>query len=216
MARIQEKMLEGKMILVCYDFSDNLERAKLREELTSFPFYAKMMTQSVYYLPESVQSLRAVRKWANSSSERDKIVVFGDVNTTIRDQKKLVYQYYTHLQDIVQEVTDTTKRIRKELLEFEETIEYDEVTVVEEVKQSDGTIKKIKVTKQNTMRGWATKVSSIRNRFDEIRSMINKVGDEDDEFHLDMVATFVTKLDERYEKVRIMKEKINKEHKKKK
>lgn len=194
MARIQEKMLEGKMILVCYDFSDNLERAKLREELTSYPFYAKMMTQSVYYLPESVQSLRAVRKWANSSSERDKIVVFGDVNTSIKDQKKLVHQYYTHLQDIVQEITDTTKRIRKELLEFEEEIEDPDVT----------------------LRGWATKVSSITNRFEEIRSMINKVGDEDDEFHLDMVATFVTKLDERYEKVRLMKERLNKERKHKK
>lgn len=216
MARIEEKMLEGKMILVCYDFSDNLERAKLREELTSYPFFAKMMTQSVYYLPESVQSLRAVRKWANSSSERDKIVVFGDVNTTLKDQKKLVHQYYSHLQNIVQEVTDTTKRIRKELLEFEENIELDEIEVEEVVKLANGKTKVVKVKKQNTMRGWATKVSSITNRFDEIRSMINKVGDEDDEFHLDMVASFVEKLDKRYERVRLMKEQINRENKKKK
>ncbi len=189
---VQEKMLEGKMILVCYDFSDNLERAKLRDELTSYPFYAKMMTQSVYYLPESVQSLRAVRKWANQSSAD--IIVFGDVNTTLRDQKALVKKYYDHLQNVVQEVTDTTKRIRKELLEFEENIEDPDVT----------------------LRGWATKVSSIVNRFEEIRSMINKVGDEDDEFHLDMVATFVEKLDKRYERVRLMKIEINKEHKHKK
>ena len=131
---VQEKMLEGKMILVCYDFSDNLERAKLRDELTSYPFYAKMMTQSVYYLPESVQSLRAVRKWANQSSAD--IIVFGDVNTTLRDQKALVKKYYDHLQNVVQEVTDTTKRIRKELLEFEENIELDEIVVLE--KQPDG------------------------------------------------------------------------------
>lgn len=207
---VQEKMLEGKMILVCYDFSDNLERAKLRDELTSYPFYAKMMTQSVYYLPESVQSLRAVRKWANQSSAD--IIVFGDVNTTLRDQKALVKKYYDHLQNVVQEVTDTTKRIRKELLEFEENIELDEIVVLE--KQPDGKMKK--VTKPNNLRGWATKVSSIVNRFEEIRSMINKVGDEDDEFHLDMVATFVEKLDERFVRVKAMKDKINKERKHKK
>ena len=190
---VKEIMMESKMILVCYDFSDNLERAKLRDELKGYPFYAKMMTESVYYLPDyDGKTLRAVRKWANQSSAD--IVVFGDVNTTLKDQKALVKGYYTHLQDIVKEVTDTTKRIRKELLEFEEEIEDPDVT----------------------LRGWATKVSSITNRFEEIRSMINQVGDEDDEFHLDMVASFVEKLDKRYERVRLMKIEINKEHKRKK
>ena len=190
---VKEIMMESKMILVCYDFSDNLERAKLREELTSYPFYAKMMTQSVYYLPDyDGKTLRAVRKWANQSDAD--IVVFGDVNTTLKDQKALVKGYYTHLQEVVGEITDTTERIREELLDFEEKIEDPDVT----------------------LRGWATKVSSIKNRFEEIRSMINKVGDKHDEFHLDMIATFVEKLDKRYERVRLMKVEINKEHKKKK
>ena len=182
------------MILVCYDFDathdGNMDRQRLRDELTSYPFYARMMTQSVYYLPESMQSLRAVRKWANQSTAN--IVVFGDAQAPLKDQKMLVKQYYKHLQNTVQEVTDTTKRIRRELLEFEENIEDPDVT----------------------LRGWATKVSSIKNRFEEIRTAINKVGDEDDEFHLDMVATFVDKLEDRYEKVKEMKIKINKEHKK--
>jgi len=190
---VKEIMMESKMILVCYDFSDNLERAKLRDELKGYPFYAKMMTESVYYLPDfDGKTLRAVRKWANQSSAD--IVVFGDVNTTLKDQKALVKGYYVHMQDIVKEVNDTAKSIRKQLLEFEQHIEDPE----------------------STLRGWATKVQSIRNRFEEIRSGINKVGDEDDEFELDKIAVFVDNLDKRYERVKEMKIRVNKENKKKK
>lgn len=215
MVHFQEKMIEDKMILVCYDLKDNMTRAKFREQLTSYPFYGKMMTESVYYLPETIASLRAVRKFANSiklDHSSDQIVVFGDVNTKLKDQKKLVIEYVTHLQEIVHEVDSTTERIRDELLEFEENIHLDEIEVME--KQSNG--KMMKVIKQNNLRGWATKVSSIRNRFEEIRTMINKVGDKHDEFELDKISSLVDKLDERFERVKVMKDKINKEKKKNK
>lgn len=187
---VVENILKDKMILVCYDFlateEGNRDRAIFRDQLTGKPFHAVQMTASVYYLPESVASLSEVRKWAKNTNAD--IRVFGNIEATINDKKKLAKGYYHHMLDIVKEVNEIAKRLRKELIEFEENIDDPE----------------------RTLRGWATKVSGIVNRFEEIRKLINRVGDEDDEFHLDMLAVYVKGLTERYERVKDMKEKLKK------
>lgn len=185
-----ENILKDKMILVCYDFlatsEGNRDRAIFRDQLTGKPFHAVQMTASVYYLPESVASISEVRRWAKNTNAD--IRVFGNIEANLADKRKLAKGYYHHLLDIVKEVNEIAKRCRKELMEFEENIEDPDAT----------------------LRGWATKISGVTNRFEEIRKLINRVGDSDDEFHLDMLATFVKALNERYERVKKMKADLKK------
>lgn len=180
-----EKVLKSNMILVCYDFDDtnegNIERALMRNELTGKPFYARMMTQSVYYLPESMASLETVRRWAKSRNAE--IVVFGNVETDLRDRTKLAKGYVRFLKDLVQEMREIAKSVKKDLQEFEENID----------------------DPDSSLRGWATKISGITNRYEELRVAINRVGDDDDELELEMMSAYIDRLQKRYDRVKEMK-----------
>lgn len=177
--------MKDNWILVCYDFDatdeGNIERALMRNELTGKPFYAKMMTQSVYYLPESMASLETVRRWAKSKNAN--IVVFGNIDANIDDRRKLAKGYVRFLKDLVEETKEIAIRIKDDLQEFEENIDDPETT----------------------LRGWHTKVSGITNRYEELRKAINRVGDKKDELHLEMMSAYIEKLQIRYERVKEMK-----------
>lgn len=191
---LEENILEAKMVLVCYDFQatdeGNIERTMMRNELTGKPFYARMMTQSVYYLPESIASLDTVRRWAKSKSAD--IRVFGNIDATLADRKRLAKDYVRYLKDLVSEMRMIAKSVKKDLQEFEENID-DEDT---------------------TLRGWHSKISGITNRFEDLRKAVSRVGDDDDELELEMMASYVKTLQERYDRVRVMKTKQNGKHKK--
>ena len=178
------------MILVCYDFEataeGNIERTMMRDELTRKPFYANMMTQSVYYLPESLASLETVRRWARSKSAD--IRVFGNIDATIADRKKMAKDYVRYMRDLVSEMKQIAKRVKKDLQEFEENIEDED----------------------ETLRGWHSKISGITNRYEDLRKAINRVGDDDDELEMEMMASYVKTLEERYNKVKVMKAKQKK------
>ncbi len=175
------------MILVCYDFDatdeGNIERTLMRNELTGKPFYARMMTQSVYYLPESMSSLDTVRRWAKSKNAE--IIVFGDVHTDLQDKKKLVKGYVRFLKDLVIEMREIAKTVKNDLQDFEENID----------------------DPDQTLRGWHTKVTGITNRFEELRKAINRVGDDDDELDLQMMDAYIDRLQKRYERVKEIKSK---------
>ena len=189
---LEENIIEDKMILVCYDFEatdeGNIERTMMRKELTRKPFYATMMTQSVYYLPESIATLDTVRRWATSKSAD--IRVFGNIDATIADRKKLAKDCIRHLKDLVSEMRMIAKSIKKDLQEFEENIE----------------------DKDTTLRGWHTKISGITNRFEDFRKAVSRVGDDDDELDLEMMASYIKTLETRYERVKLMKARQNGKH----
>ena len=182
-----EKILKSKMILVCYDFDatdeGNIERALMRNELTGKPFYARMMTQSVYYLPESMASLDTVRKWAKSKVAE--IIVFGDVDADLHDKQKLAKGYVRFLKDLVKEMREIAKRVKNDLQDFEDHIDDPDAS----------------------LRGWASKISGITNRFEELRKAINRVGDDDDELDIEMMSAYIERLQNRYAKVLAIKEK---------
>ena len=180
------------MILVCYDFEasneGNIERTMMRNELTGKPFFARMMTQSVYYLPESMATLETVRRWAKSKSAD--IRVFGNIDATIADRKRLARDYVRYLKDLVSEMREIAKRVKKDLHEFEENIEDEDAT----------------------LRGWHTKISGITNRFEDLRKAVSRVGDDDDELELEMMASYVKTLETRYERIKLMKARENGKH----
>jgi len=185
-----EKVLKSKMILVCYDFDatdeGNIERALMRNELTGKPFYARMMTQSVYYLPESMAPLENVRKWAKSKNAE--ITVFGNVDADLHDRKQLAKDYVRFLKDLVKEMREIAKSVKNDLQDFEENID----------------------DPDQTLRGWHTKISGITNRFEELRKAISRVGDDDDELDLEMMSAYIARLQTRYAKVLAIKEKQRK------
>jgi hypothetical protein len=190
--------MSDEMILLCYDFhkTDNsgledVMRAGLRSEITGKPYYALMHTQSVYYLPASMASLDVIKRWARS--KHAEIVVFGNVELDLDIKKKFVNKYIRHLRSLLREVNENAKERRRELLDFEEELDSN---------------------KDPSLRGWATKITGITNRFEEIRQAINRVGGKskkeklatDAEFELDKLATYVeVNLVQRYERVRQMK-----------
>lgn len=180
-----EKILKSKMILVCYDFDDtdegNIERTLMRNELTGKPFYAKMMTQSVYYLPESMASLESVRKWAKSRNAE--IIVFGNVDADLHDSTKLAKGYVRFLKELVKEMREIAKSVKNDLQDFEDNIN----------------------DPNQSLRGWHTKISGITNRFEELRKAINRVGDDDDELDLEMMDAYIERLQKRYERVKEIK-----------
>ncbi len=137
--------MKDNWILVCYDFDatdeGNIERTLMRNELTGKPFYAKMMTQSVYYLPESMASLDNVRRWAKSKHAN--IVVFGNIDANIDDRRKLAKGYVRFLKDLVEETKEIAIRIKDDLQDFEDNID----------------------DQKKTLRGWHSKVSGITNRY---------------------------------------------------
>ena len=183
--------MKDDMILLCYDFhkhdesgAEDIERAELRAEITGKPYYAMMHTQSVYYLPASMASLEVIKRWAKS--KHAEIVVFGNVDLDLDVKRKFVNKYVSHLRSLLREVNENTKVRRRELLDFEEDLE----------------------NPDSSLRGWATKISGITNRFEEIRQAINRVGGKasNEEFELDKLATYVQyHLVERYERVKEMK-----------
>jgi len=190
--------MKDDMILLCYDFhkkddepegAENKARANLRTEITSKPYYAVMHTQSVYYLPASMQSLETIKRWARN--KHAEIVVFGNVELDLDIKRKMVNKYVAHLRQILREVNEDAKARRRELLDFEEDID----------------------NPDTSLRGWASKPKKLALRFEEIRHAINRVGKNEHatnaEFELDKLATYVeVNLVQRYERVRKMKAKV--------
>jgi hypothetical protein len=193
---LAEHLMKDDMILLCYDFhkkdesgTENDLRAKLRTEITRKPYFAVMHTQSVYYLPATMQSLDTIKRWARN--KHAEIVVFGNVELDIDVKRKMVNKYVARLRHILREVNEDAKARRRELLDFEEDID-----------SSDA-----------TLRGWASKPNKLKLRFEEIRHAINRVGKNEHatnaEFELDKLATYVeVNLIQRYERVRNMKKKM--------
>ena len=171
------------MILLVYDFKatpeGNAERARMRNKITSPPFYGMMMTESVYMCSELVVKLRTVNEWADDTDAD--IRVFSNIQTSVRNRKKLAKQFVQHLDDVVGEVNDIARDVFQQLKEFEDNIE-----------------------NEKTIRGWYRKVESVTNRYDEIQKLINRVGDDRDEFEFQKLASFMKELTKRYDRVKDM------------
>jgi len=192
---VLEKILTSKKMLIVYDFKDtpegNRDRNIFQRQITSKPFYGVQKTASVYLCLYSVINLDKVRKWANTTHAD--IVVFGDVETSVRDNKRVSKLYYKRLVQITEEVKTIARNLRIQLIEFEDN--YDDP--------------------ERTLRGWATKMSGITNRYEEIKQLIDKVSkkDSEDEFDMESLKLHVKKLNERFEKVKDMKLKLGKKKK---
>ena len=173
------------MILICYDFDDtkegNKERAIMQKELTKDPFHAKMLMESVYYLPVSMASVSSVREWAKPTN--GEFIVFANVDADLHDKTKLAKGYVKLLRKLVTKMKEEATSVKNDLQDFEKNIDH---------------------SNQN-LRGWASKISGVRERFELVRKAVNRVGDDDDELDLEMMDDYIDRLEKRFKKVKELK-----------
>jgi len=177
-----EKIIKSKLILVCYDFDDteegNKERAIMQKALTKDPFHAKMLYQSVYYLPVSMASVDSVRKWAKPVN--GEFFVFGNVDTDLHGKTKLAKEYVKLLRKLVTKMKDKATIVKNDFQDFEKNFDH---------------------SNQN-LRGWASKISGARERFELVKNAVDRVGDDDDELDLEMMSDYINRLEKRFEKMK--------------
>lgn len=182
-----EKLIKSNYFIVAYDFDSdaqgNMERNATRAELVH-KFKAKMYTQSVYIVIDTMATREALERWA--SSQRADIVVFG-ADLDDKGQRRFAKGYLRYLKDLIREMRDIANIVRKDLIDFEEDM-----------------------TPKSSLKGWHNKIAGMTNRFEDLQKAINKVGDEEDELDLQMLSAYVERISERYDRVRLIKEKLNK------
>ena len=184
---LQEQLIKSNWILVAYDFDSttengNYERAELRGELVR-KFRAKMMSQSVYFLPDTMASRATIERWARSHNAT--IFVFG-ADLDDAGQRRFAKTYYRYLKDLRKEMREIAVQVMVQLQDYEDSLG-------QKLKKGE---------KEPSLKGWHLKVSAIENRFEELRKSINKVGDKDDELELQVLSAYIEKVVKRYERVK--------------
>lgn len=144
------------------------------------------MTQSVYFLPDSMASRATIEHWARSQNAT--IVVFG-ADLDLAGQRRFAKNYLRYLKDLRKEMREIAVQVMTDLQDYEDALD-----------KTIGTRKKVP-----SLKGWHLKVSAITNRFEELRKSINKVGDKDDELELQMLSAYIEKVIKRYERVKTLK-----------
>ena len=177
-----EKIIKSKLILVCYDFDDttegNKERAIMQKELTKDPFHAKMLMESLYYLPVSMASVNSVREWAKPTN--GEFIIFGNVDVNLHQKTKLAKGYVQLLKKLVTKMKEEATSVKNDFQDFEKNFDH---------------------SNQN-LRGWASKISGARERFELVRNAVNRIGDDDDELDLEMMNDYIDRLEKRFEKMK--------------
>ena len=177
-----EKIIKSKLILVCYDFDDttegNKERAIMQKELTKDPFNAKMLMESLYYLPVSMASVNSVREWAKPTN--GEFIIFGNVDVNLDQKTKLAKGYVQLLKKLVTKMKEEATSVKNDFQDFEKNFDH---------------------SNQN-LRGWASKISGARERFELVRNAVNRIGDDDDELDLEMMNDYIDRLEKRFEKMK--------------
>ncbi len=187
---LQEQLIKSNWILVAYDFDSttdngNYERAELRGELVR-KFRAKMMSQSVYFLPDTMASRATIERWARSHNAT--IFVFG-ADLDDAGQRRFAKTYLRYLKDLRKEMREIAVVVMTDLQDYEDALD-----------KTIGTRKKVP-----SLKGWHLKIKAITNRFEELRKSIEKVGDKDDELELQMLSSYIEKIVKRYELVKKLK-----------
>jgi len=180
-----DTLIKSKWILVAYDFSTkgngNYERAELRGNLVR-KYRAKKMSDSVYYLPNTMASRETIERFAKSTNAE--IFVFGaDLNDA--GKKRFAKGYYRYLKDLRQEMREIAVRVMDQLQDYEDRVGLP-------VKKGE---------KEPSLKGWHLKISAITNRFEELQKSINKVGDKDDELELQMLSAYIDRVIKRYDRL---------------
>jgi|SRR3990172_634388 len=172
-------------ILVTYDVSgDNSKRNWIREKIIRMGGLWK--NDSTYLVPKSVRSVDEIRQFGKHTNVN--LFVVGMHVDDREDVKTLTQAYIGKLLDDIKEIRDSAKKSFNVLQLIEENIELSE----EELKDKHNV----------SFRGFHNVVKSVKDRSHEIEEMCQNYGNNDDEFEIQLLYSFVNKLEERFQRIK--------------
>jgi hypothetical protein len=173
-------------ILVTYDVRDtaNAKRNWIREKIKRYGGLWK--NDSTYLVPKSVRSVDDIRQWGKDADVN--LFVLGMHTDDKLETKTLTQAYIGKLLDDIKEIRDSAKKSFNVLQIIEEHIELSE----EELKDKYNV----------SFRGFHNVVKSTRKRSTDIEEMVQNYGNNDDEFQIQMLYTFIEKLETRFERIK--------------
>ena len=160
--------------LVTYDIEDNAMRDRVRNKIVEMGGLQR--TQSCYLIPITIRSKDEIQSWGEQTGIS--LVVYG-LDLDVLEATNLTKQYTTLLHQQLDEVNEQTMEAWKRITEMEETID-----------------KNIKLT------GVYKIIESVEKSYDRIRELINRYGNEHNEFEVEKLYSFVRQLRGKFEKLR--------------
>ncbi len=172
-------------ILVTYDVRENnAKRNSIREKIKIMGGLYK--NDSTYLVPKSVKSADEIKEWGKHS-DINHFVLGMHVEDKLA-VKTLTQAYIGKLLEDIKEIKESAKKSFKVLQIIEENIELSE----EELKD------KFNVS----FRGFHNVVKYTRIRSTDIEELVQNYGNNDDEFEIQMLYTFIDKLEQRFERIK--------------
>lgn len=180
--------LDDSWILITYDVSDNNSRRNwIREKIKNMGGLWK--NDSTYLIPSSVQTEEALLEWGKFHDVN--LFVVGMKITTTEAIQTLTQAYIGKLLADLKEIRDSVSKGWSTLKIIEENLD---------LKEED-----LKEKYNVTFRGFHNIVSSVENRYEDLRKMINDYGNDNDEFETELLYSFIGKMKNRFEHVRELK-----------
>jgi len=180
---IQTKKIERDWILVTYDVQDGDDtlRDRLRHKLTK-KMGAIYQNDSVYLVPKKIHNAEEIKRWGRDNFNLN-LVVFG-LDATLEDCKSLSKRYVQDLQNKKKDVNLESQRVWERLVEIEENLDDPDIS---------------------RLTGIHKMIEGIKGQYDELRKLINRYGNKQDEFKLERLFAITEKCEKRYEKIKEMK-----------
>src|SRR3990167_462511 len=160
--------------LVTYDIEDNAMRDRVRNKIVEMGGLQR--TQSCYLIPITIRSKDEIQSWGEQTGIS--LVVYG-LDLDVLEATNLTKQYTTLLHQQLDEANEQTMEAWKRITEMEESID-----------------KNIKLT------GVYKIIESVEKSYDRIRELINRYGNEHNEFEVEKLYSFVRQLRGKFEKLR--------------
>ena len=172
-------------ILVTYDVSENnSKRNWIREKIKRYGGLWK--NDSTYLVPKSVRSVQEIQEWGKHA-DVNLFVVGMHVDDKL-DVKTLTQAYIGKLLDDIKEIRESAQKSFKVLQIIEDNIDLSEEDLKDKYNVS--------------FRGFHNVVKSTRDRSTSIEEMVQNYGNNNDEFEIQMLYTFIEKLENRFERIK--------------
>ena len=178
---VHTQQIHKDFFLVLYDISDNITRNWFRDKLYRMGGMEK--TESCYLVPKSVRSVDEVMAVAKERGVR--MEIFG-LEITDEQAETLSKKYVKELEQRLDEIDKWASEAWERLKDVEENLDD---------------------PKKSSMTGLHNMMKGIRDQCAEVMTIINRWGNEKDEFELQKLEAFIQRITDRFERLRAHKNK---------
>ena len=176
-----EKLVDGFLLLL-YDveITANSKRNWIRSKIKR-QWGGHMLNQSCYIIPNTIATKAQLESWGRENDTN--IVVFG-LEADPEQIKTLTARYEKDMNDRFDGIKQFGNGIWDDLRKVEENIDDPDLS---------------------RMTGFHKKIDGIKNQFEDLQRIIDKLGDEHATADLQREYAFIDKLETRFEKLKAQK-----------